>query len=207
MFNPKRSHELALIRIGKYLKATRTKGLVVKPSGGVLNIDAYPDADFAGMYGHEDPADPACVKSRTGFVILVAGCPISWKSTLQSKTALSTMEAEISALAHCMKELVGIMDLAKLFANYYGLEPVETKMNVTLHEDNAGALILANTLPPEYTPRSKFYHIETIWFREQINLRGINVVAVPTKEQLGDIFTKGLSVEAFEYLRLRLCGW
>ncbi len=207
MFNPKRSHELALIRIGKYLKGTRTKGLIVKPSGGLLNINAYPDADFAGLYGHESPDDPACVKSRTGFVILVANCPICWKSTLQSKTALSTMEAELSALAHCMKELVGIMDLAKFFATYYELEPVETKINVTVHEDNSGALILANTLPPEYTPRSKFYHIETIWFREQIVLRGIEVVKVDTHEQLGDIFTKDLSKVVFEYLRLKLCGW
>jgi hypothetical protein len=195
------------LRIGKYLKATRTKGLVVRPSGGLLNINAYADADFAGLYGHEDPGDPACVKSRTGFVILVANVPISWKSTLQTKTALSTMEAEISALAHCMKELVGIMDLAKLFADHYGLEPVETKMNVTLHEDNAGALVLAKTIPPEFTPRSKFYHLETIWFREQINLRGIKVEAIPTKEQLGDIFTKGLTKEVFEYLRKKLCDW
>ncbi len=144
-----------MIKIGKYLKGTRTKGLIVKPSGRLLNIDAYPDADFAGFYGHESPDDPACVKSRTGFVILVANCPICWKSTLQSKTALSTMEAEISALAlaHCMKELVGIMDLdlAKFFASYYKLEPVETKINVTVHEDNGGALFwptlfLLNTL-------------------------------------------------------------
>ena len=56
----------------------------------------YPNADFAGLYGHEDPSDPACVKSRSGFVIKVAGCPITWKSTLQTKTALSTMEAKIS---------------------------------------------------------------------------------------------------------------
>ncbi len=76
MFNPKRSRELALIRIGKYLKGTRTKGLIVKTSGGLLNIDAYPDADFTGFYGHESPDDPACVKSRTGFVILVTNCPI-----------------------------------------------------------------------------------------------------------------------------------
>ncbi len=207
MFNPKRSHELALIRIGKYLKGTRTKGLIVKPSGGLLNINAYPDADFAGLYGHESPDDPACVKSRTGFVILVANCPICWKSTLQSKTALSTTEAEISALAHCMKELIGIMDLAKFFADYYELEPVETKINVTVHEDNSAALILANTIPPECTPRSKFYHIETIWFREQIVLRGIEVVKIDTHEQLGDIFTKDLSKVVFEYLRLKLCGW
>mmetsp|Transcript_4163 Transcript_4163/g.6401 ORF Transcript_4163/g.6401 Transcript_4163/m.6401 type:complete len:708 (-) Transcript_4163:225-2348(-) len=207
MFNSKRSHELALLRIGKYLKATRTKGIVIKPTGGLLNINAYPDADFAGLYGHENDTDPACVKSRTGFVILAANCPISWKSSLQTKTALSTMEAEISALAHCMKELVGIMDLAKLFSEYYGLEEVKTKVNITIHEDNSSALELANTIPPEYTSRSKFYHIETIWFREQIVTRGIEVVKIETTEQLGDIFTKGLTKEVFEYLRKKLCGW
>jgi len=207
MFNPKRSHEKAIIRIGRYLKSTRTKGLILKPSGGLCNINAYPDADFAGLYGHESPTDPACVKSRTGFVICIANCPIMWKSTLQTKTALSTMEAEITALVHCMKELVGVMDLAKVFAEYYDLGPIESNMNVTIHEDNSGALVLANTIPPEFTPRSKFYHLETIWFREQINLRGIKVVKIETTEQLGDIFTKGLSKVPFEYLRYLLCGW
>ncbi len=102
------------------------------------------------------------------------------------------MEAEISALAHCMKELVGIMDLAKFFACYYKLEPVKTKINVTVHKDNSGALVLANALPPEYTPRSKFYHIETIWFREQIVLRGIKI--------LKSIRTKSLVISS-----LRIC--
>jgi len=106
-----------------------------------------------------------------------------------------------------MKELVGVMDLAKVFAEYYDLGPIESNMNVTIHEDNSGALVLANTIPPEFTPRSKFYHLETIWFREQINLRGIKVVKIETTEQLGDIFTKGLSKVPFEYLRYLLCGW
>ncbi|KAL7457958.1 hypothetical protein ACHAWC_009470 [Mediolabrus comicus] len=207
MFNPKRSHELALIRIGKYLKGTRTKGIIFKPSGGMFNINAFPDADFAGLYGHEHPADPACVKSRTGFVITIANCPIMWKSSLQSKTALSTMEAEITALAHCMKELLSIMNLAKMFAEHYDLAPVKTKMSITIHEDNSGALVLANTIPPESTPRSKFYHLETVWFREQIVLHGIDVVEVSTTEQLGDIFTKGLTRVVFEYLRKKLLGW
>lgn len=207
MFNPKRSHELALIRIGKYLKGTRTKGITFKPSGGMFNVNAFPDADFAGLYGHEHPADPACVKSRTGFVITIANCPIMWKSSLQSKTALSTMEAEITALAHCMKELLSIINLAKMFAEHYDLAPVKTKMSITIHEDNSGALVLANTIPPESTPRSKFYHLETVWFREQIVLHGIDVVEVSTTEQLGDIFTKGLTRVVFEYLRKKLLGW
>jgi len=64
-----------------------------------LSIDAYPDADFAGMYGHEKHCDPACAKSCTGFIIVFAGVPVMWQSKLQTKTALSTMEAEIIALA------------------------------------------------------------------------------------------------------------
>ena len=209
MFCPKRSHELALKQIGTYLKATRCKGMIITPSDNILSIEAFPDADFGGLYGHERGDDPACVKSRTGFVILAANCPILWKSQLQSKTALSTMEAEISALAHCCKgkELFPLIDLAKSLAEHFKLEPVESTMSVTIHEDNAAALILGNTLPPGYTPRSKFFHLETIWFREEIARRGINLVKVDTKEQLGDIFTKGLTQVTFEYLRKKLLGW
>jgi hypothetical protein len=120
-----------------------------------LSIKAFPDADFAGMYGHERGDDPACVKSRAGFVILAANCPILWKSTLQAKTtlSLSTMEAEITALAHCCKELFPLMDLAKSLAEHFELDPVKTSMGVTI--------ILGNTIPPGFTPRSKFFHLET----------------------------------------------
>ena len=41
----------------------------MKPSGNVCKIDAYPDADFAGMYGHEEHTYPACTKSWTGFIM------------------------------------------------------------------------------------------------------------------------------------------
>ena len=48
MFCPKRSHEEALKRIGRYLKATRDQGLVLNPicdkdgKTNVLQIDYYP---------------------------------------------------------------------------------------------------------------------------------------------------------------------
>jgi hypothetical protein len=69
MFCPKHSHELALKRIGHYLKQTPDRGMVMNPLSYVCKIDAYPDADFAGMFGHENHTDPACTKSRTGFII------------------------------------------------------------------------------------------------------------------------------------------
>jgi len=211
MFCPKRSHEEALKRIGRYLKATRDRGLIINPKLGDLEqglkVDAYPDADFAGLYGHEKPSDPTCVKSRTGYCITVADCPVVWQSKLQTETALSTMEAEIVALAHCCRELFPIMDMVDSIGPAVGLPVEDTTMHVTIHEDNSGALILAETIPPQYTPRSKHYHIKTIWFREQIRKRGIKLLKIDTLEQLGDIFTKGLARPLFEHLRKKLMGW
>jgi hypothetical protein len=206
MFCPKHSHELALKRIGRYLKGTATRGMVINPTKE-LSIDAYPDADFAGMYGHENHTDPACAKSRTGFVIVFAGVPVMWQSKLQTETALSTMEAEIIALAACMRELIPIVDMVQSLAVAVSIPAGDVNMKVSVHEDNSGALVLAEMLPPQFTPRSKYYAIKTIWFREEIHKRGINLLKIDTTEQLGDIFTKGLSQPTFEYLRSKITGW
>ena len=214
MFCPRKRHEDALKRIGRYLKLTRERGLVLRPRPAkdgcgydVLQIDDYPDADFAGMYGYELPTDPASVKSRTGFVITVADCPVLWQSKLQTETALSTMESEVVALAHSCRELFPVMDIVSCIGPAVGIPAGEVSMNVSIHEDNSGALILGQTLPPQYTPRSKHYAIKTVWFREQIVLRGIKLIKIETMEQLSDLFTKGLGKIPFEYLRKKLMGW
>jgi hypothetical protein len=98
------------------------------------------------------------------------------------------------------------MDMASLLGAKVGLPVSRTTMNVSIREDNAGALVLAETLPPQFTPRSKHYAIKTIWFQEQIVLRGIRLVKIDTVEQLGDMFTNGLPGATFEYLRKKLMG-
>ena len=50
-FEPKQSHEVVLKQIGRYLKGTLDKGLVLDPDDN-YNVDCYPDADFAGLFGH-----------------------------------------------------------------------------------------------------------------------------------------------------------
>ena len=93
MFCPKRLHEVSVTQIGRYLKATRTRGLIVNPSHTTLKIDAYPDADFAGMYGHEKADDPTCVRSRTGYIITLCNVAVLWQSKFQTEMALLTMQA------------------------------------------------------------------------------------------------------------------
>jgi hypothetical protein len=61
-------------------------------------------------------------------------------------------------------------------------------MHVIIHEDNAGALILVKTVPPQFTPRSKAYAVKTHWFREQVIERGIKIVKISTTEQLKNAY-------------------
>ena len=89
--HPKLSHEAGLKLIGRYLLGMRNKGLIITTTRD-LNIYAYPDADFLGVYNYEDHNDPICVRIRTGFVIIFSGCPVLWKYQLQSETATSTMQ-------------------------------------------------------------------------------------------------------------------
>jgi hypothetical protein len=79
--------------------------------------------------------DPACAKSWSGFVIVFAGVPVMWQSKLQTETALSTMEAEIIALAACMRELIPIIDMVQLLVVAVGRQTGVVNMKVSVHED------------------------------------------------------------------------
>ena len=92
-------------------------------------------------------------------------------------------------------------DIVKEVSKVVGLATDNlSSMHVSVHEDNAGALVLAETIPPEFTPRSKYYAIKTVWFREEVQKRGVKLIKIDSMEQLGDIFTKGLDYAVFEYL-------
>jgi hypothetical protein len=207
MFCPKHSHESALKRIGRYLKQILERGMIMNPSTDICKIDAYPDADFAGMYGHEKPVDPSCVKSCTGFVITFADTPILWKSQLQTETALSTMEAKKISLSVCCRDLFKKIDMVDSVTRQVNLQIGETTMKLSVHEDNSGALVLAKTLPPQFLPQSEYYAIKTIWFREENHKRCVQLLKINTDKQLGDIFTKGLVQVMFEYLRKKIIRW
>jgi len=109
-FKPTRHHELAFIQIGCYLKGRMDKGLIKTPSPDPC-VDCYPDANFAGLYGHKDTQDPHCARRCTGYVILAFSCPILWRSHLQTEITLSTMEAECVALRMACKDLLPLVSL------------------------------------------------------------------------------------------------
>jgi hypothetical protein len=205
----KRSYEIALEQIGKYLKKTRGKGLVLKPSKN-LDIDCYVDVDFCGLRPQEDKHGPVSVKSRTGFAICIANCPIIWSSKLQTMIALSTMESEYMALlSDALKFVIPIQNLVSTVAKGVGLDKERlTSFKTTIWEDNMGAITLAKLKPGRCTPRSKHYTVKMHWFRSYLKPNHIEIMKIDTKEQWADTLTKGLRSESFEQIRkLLLCGW
>ena len=107
------SHEITLERIGQFLKGTADKGLISCPTA-LKDVDVFVDADFVGVWPYEDKNDPVSVKSRTGYVITVATCPVIWKSKLQTEISLSTMEVGYNALSLYMKAVLPFQGTIKL---------------------------------------------------------------------------------------------
>ena len=79
------------------------------------------------------------------------------------------------ALAHSCKELFPIMDAVSEVGPQVGLTVGNMTIQVSIHDDNAGALVLSKTLPAQFTPRSNHYHTKTIWFREDIVCQGFKL--------------------------------
>ena len=69
MFYLRHYLEFDLKTIGKQLKGTINKGLILNHSKDFYRIDCYPDADFAGMYVNKKPTETSCVKSITFYCI------------------------------------------------------------------------------------------------------------------------------------------
>ena len=75
--DPHISHERSVKRIGRYILDTRYKVMIYRPDT-LRGLKCYVDADFAGGWKDGDHRSPESVLSRTGFVIMYAGCKIHW---------------------------------------------------------------------------------------------------------------------------------
>ena len=200
------SHEVAVKRIVRYLKNTRDKGLIMKPSSK-LELEMYADADFAGLWNVEHADDPISVKSRTGYLVTLGGTPVTWRSTLQSEIATSTMHAENIALSTGMRDLVPIKNTLEDICSKFKIKRDPQTRIIKVWEDNEGALKLASSVIEKVTPNSKHFGVKYHWFREKLQEFLISIRHITTDLQKADIFTKGLGKNEFASKRFLLMGW
>ena len=215
---PKQCHATAVETIIRYLKKTQDRGLIIN-FDGTLDLDAYCDADFAGLYKCEAEDDPTGGRSRGGYVIYLGNVPIMWKSSLLSCITLSTMEAEYVQLSRTMTILLGLKNMLEELCPKLGLTNPDPTIRSTLFEDNSAALTLATQ--QNITNRTRYLHQRWHHFWEHVHRPQdgpskddhdwsdgkIHIKKCSTDEMRADATTKGQVRAKFEANRKLLNGW
>jgi hypothetical protein len=98
------------------------------------SVEVYADADFCGSWNKATaPQDISTAKSRSGYMVNFAACPIVWTSKLQTQIALSTTEADYISLSQSLWEAIPLMQLVREM----------NEKNITFYSD----------VDPKYTAR------------------------------------------------------
>lgn len=203
--DPKREHAQALRWLGRYLKATRNRGTILKPAKG-KDMEVYVDADFSGNWHAEESWDRDTARSRHGFIVMYAGCPILWKSQLQTEIALSSTESEYTGLSYALRDAIPIMELLKEMKKLnFPIRSATPKVHCKIFEDNSGALEIASV--HKFRPRTKHLNVKLHFFRDYIIRKEITVNAIHTSKQLADYLTKPVNKEILNALRPQVMGW
>ena len=202
--NPKRSHEKAIIKILRYLKGTKDKGIFLRPETK-KGIECYVDASFASGWRPDHANDASNVLSRTGYIIYYAGCPIHWCSKMQSEIALSTAESEYIALSQAMRETIPFMRFMTELDIIFPIYLPKPKLYCKIFEDNEACISMATSI--KFTPRTKHLALKYHHFRSWVSKGLLEVVHVPTTQQLADTLTKPLDHQLFKKFRYEISGW
>jgi hypothetical protein len=100
------------------------------------------------------------------------------------------------ALSMACKDFFPTIDLVKALSAAVGLsDEFVSNLHCKIFKNNVGALTLAKLEPARMTPRSNHYCLKYHWFRTRISdpASKITLHKIDSANQLGDIFTKGLT--------------
>ena len=187
--NPTEEHMKAVDDIYAYLKHTPNLGLHFKRDCPDRELHAYVDADWAGC--------PDTRRSTTGYVIKLAGSPVSWSSRRQRTVAMSTCEAEYVAGYKATQEITWIQNMI----NDLRIEALEVTSTPLLIDNNAALKLTRN---PELHDRTKHIELKYHFLREMTLSGRINAQRVSTKDNQADLLTKPLPRDAHEKLTREL---
>ncbi|GJX33724.1 putative RNA-directed DNA polymerase [Tanacetum coccineum] len=138
-----------------------------------LNVTGFCDASWQ--------SDKDDTKSQTGYVFVVNGGAVDWKSKKQTTIAMSATQAEYMAASEAVwiRKFVGDLRVMP-----------SIKKPIDMYCDNSAAIIFANDSGVMKGARHflRRYH----YVREQVESGEIKILKVHTDDNLADPFTKAL---------------
>ena len=203
--DPRKEHGEAIRWLARYLKGTRSKGIVLRPMKG-KELDVYVDADFAGAWDPRESHQRDTARSRHGYVIFYGGCPILWKSQLQTEIALSSTESEYTGLSYALRDAIPVMQtLKEMKERGFPIGSTHSNVHCSVFEDNSGAVEMATH--HKYRPRTKHLNVKLHHFRDYVNRKEVLINHISTERQPADLLTKGLNEELTVRHRRFIMGW
>ena len=178
----------------KYLSGTENLGIRY---GGPANqrtpeLHGYVDANWG------DNKDTR--RSTSGYVFFLNGGPVSWCSKMQKTIALSTVEAEYTALVHALQEAIFLRKLLVALGE-------DMSQPIVLYEDNNGAACLVDH--PTSHARTKHIDIKRRWLDSYLQGPEPQFIVrrIPTADNVADIMTKSLAGGPHEKHTSGLLAW
>ena len=176
---PYRAIEIGMKMIS-YLQGTKGWRMAFRSTTKSLTL--FPDAAFA----------PESSRSHTGWMITWGPNPIAWRSSRQSTIALSTAEAELSAILEGAIALLGIESLLVDLA-----EEIEDKK---VGSDSVSALTIS---AGNGSWRTRHLRLKSAWLQEMIAGGAMEGYHVPGLVQPAGLLAKALAGQRIrELLRL-----
>lgn len=173
-FNTKHTdiHWKAVKRIFRYLRGTINYKLKYSREGSTA-MHCYSDSDWA--------SDIDKRRSCAGQTIIMSNAAISWSSKRQCTVALSSTEAEYMALSSAVCDVIWTQQLAAEI-------DIKFQCKTKIYCDNESAIKLS--LSDAFRPRTKHIDIRYHHLREKVECGVIDILHVPTEENVADMLTK-----------------
>lgn len=187
--NPRIHHWNAAIHCLKYLKGTADLGITYHGTAESKNvIVGYTDSDWAG--------DKSTGRSTSGYVFMLNGAAISWRSQRQPVVATSTAEAELISASLATQEAIHL----RMLLGEMGLRQGPIK----IYEDNQPCIKIAEN--PINSDRTKHIHVRYFFVRERVQRNEITLEYMPTDRMLADCLTKSLEAPKVVAFRKVIMG-
>ena len=147
--NPGIDHWKAAKKVMRYLQGTKDYMLKYRRTNN-LEVIGYSDSDYAGCVDSR--------KSTSGYIFMLAGGAVSWRSVKQTLTATSTMEAEFVSCFEATSHGVWLRSFIS------GLRVVDSiSRPLLLYCDNSAAVFMAKN--NKSGSRSKYINIKYLAIR------------------------------------------
>ena len=179
--NPGLDHWKAAKKVLRYLQGTKEHMLTYRRSNH-LEVVRYSNLDFVGCVDTR--------KSTFGYLFLLAGGAISWKSAKQSVIAASTMEAEFVA---CFEATVHGLWLRNFVSGLGIVDSIAKPLRI--YCDNSAAVFFSKN--DKYSKGAKHMELKYFAVKEEVQKRTVSIEHISTNFMVADPLTKGLPPKTF----------